>query len=72
MMAKKKKNRLAAIKKKEEEVAKPMGGFSMMPNDCDLGLSPGPAKKMAIGKKAGKMSPLMNAERSEFIGIRKK
>ncbi len=44
MMAKKKKNRLAALQKggdaKKTEQA--TGGFGMMPNDCELGLSPGP------------------------------
>ena len=45
----------------------------MMPNDCELGLSPGPVNggKAVFKRNQGKMSPLMNAEKSKFIGLRK-
>jgi len=40
------------------------GGMSIMPNDCELGMSPPPVTKGSlIGKKGGRMSPLMAAQK---------
>ena len=75
MMTKKKKNRLAVLSKDKQAKQQNTGGFGMMqPNDCELGLSPGPVNggKAVFKRNQGKMSPLMNAEKSKFIGIRKK
>ena len=72
IMAKKKK-RLAAIKKKDDSNAAG-NGFGMAINEAELGMSPAQSGmgKAIFKRGQGKMSPLMNAEKTKFMGIRKK